>query len=1126
MFFEETASARPTAGPIALTALAAALSLAAGMPAPTHAQAVPPDGAATRTASPQGTTETADKAAGDDTAVKALAPVRVRGIRDPDVQGHENVFRKNVTNLYIDRKELDRYQTTNPADVFKGMNGVYSMDARNGSSITPNIRGLSGEGRVPLTVDGTEQSVNVWLQVYGAGNRNYVDPALFRSIEVEKGPSLSRGIKSGIGGAVNVRTINPSDIIPDGDSLGLEIKLETSGNTIAPAVDANSYFGKDYRTIPGATLGSDYAVNIPQPVPRDRGAGDAMNFQDKSFMFAIAGRNDHTDALLAYSYRKRGNYFAGKNGADAYTNNDAYAKDTSAYFPNLTKLYHPGNEVLSTASKTETLLLKNRWYLPHDQQIGLSFMRTDLDFAETSTGQSIMMMGIAEELSKPSGQGLPGQLVAEYPRSNIRLDTYKLDYEWKPEGSRVVDLEAHLWMTKTDSERHQSGSAAYYIPRSGALDAYQILKADWDTCRGNPFANPTLPSGAANFTCFTNPALNPALGGTAPVEPDHDGHIFAGSAQWTSHDRKGFDFSNRFTLTDRLRLTVGGELQHEKLDERVVNLDLTGGATGLGGAALAESTIKFGPRSGTRREWAATMNLEWRPTDWLTLTAGTRYNEYSAFDDGLAERRANQVDGSQITQQRIGTKLEYGRLMSTDEVNQFNTLTANINSAFTSVTATDMEWHDVYTAWGEKVHIQLPTGNQALMAAEQAMIDYAVANGAAAPTSMAQHMYGNEYGWDFRTNIGPISGSGPTALYWKATTIVPIVDGKPDSSQSPFAQGQVDLSQTVSNPQGLTGEYAVIAPANNLVQGTPVYATPAAGQQWAPPKRQYGHAWSPVFSATARLTDTISVYTRYAQMTRFPSIFEIASTTVGLGNTYYLGSGASKPERSTNWEIGYAQDLAPFLPGLRQADVRLSYFDTTIQDFIDRDRYLNVIQFDRKKTTGIEFQSRFDSGRFFGGLGATYRLKQQLCDKDYAYSMDVYYNRMPECMTGGFPDMLTSTSLQPRYSINAELGTRLLQNRLELALRAVYHSKAENKQLDDLLRTPYGHAIWKENSMRQLYWHPVMLLDASAQWRATKNVTLSLGVTNLTDRYYLDPMAKIPAPGPGRTITVGMRAQF
>lgn len=412
MTFKETVTTRHPARQPVPTALFASLCLAIGASVPAFAQGVAQT-STTQTAAGQDADDKQTKARAKTDGVKSLTPVQVRGLRDLDSQGHENVYRKNVTNLYTDRKELDRFQTTNPADVFKGMNGVYSMDSRNGASITPNIRGLSGEGRVPLTVDGTEQSVNVWLQVYGAGNRNYVDPALFRSIEVEKGPSLSRGIKSGIGGAVNVRTINPSDIIPDGDSLGLEVKLETSGNTIAPAVDANSYFGKDYRTIPGAELGSDYNVNIPQPVPRTRRSGDNMNFQDRNFMFAIAGRNDHTDALLAYSYRKRGNYFAGKRGADTYTDNDAYAVDTSAYFPNLTKLYHPGNEVLSTSSKTETLLIKNNWYLPYDQKIGLSFMRTDLDFAETSVGQSNVLMGLAEELSN-SPQGLPGQLVAEY----------------------------------------------------------------------------------------------------------------------------------------------------------------------------------------------------------------------------------------------------------------------------------------------------------------------------------------------------------------------------------------------------------------------------------------------------------------------------------------------------------------------------------------------------------------------------------------------------------------------------------------------------------------------------------------------------------------------------------------
>ncbi len=238
------------------------------------------------------------------------------------------MFRKNVTNLYVDRKELDRDQTTNPADVFKGMNGVYSMDSRNGASISPNIRGLSGQGRIPVTVDGTEQSTDTAGRHQGRRQQQELrrsgEP--FRSVTVEKGPSLTRGVKSGVGGAVSIRTIEPSDIIPAGESLGIELKAETSGKMIGRGIDPSSIFGQDYRNIPGATARASGAVDIPMPPPRSKDGGDVLNFKDRSVLFTIAGRNDAADALLSYSERTKGNYFAGKNGAGGYRNNDAYAK--------------------------------------------------------------------------------------------------------------------------------------------------------------------------------------------------------------------------------------------------------------------------------------------------------------------------------------------------------------------------------------------------------------------------------------------------------------------------------------------------------------------------------------------------------------------------------------------------------------------------------------------------------------------------------------------------------------------------------------------------------------------------------------------------------------------------------
>lgn len=1062
-----------------------------------------------------------------------LAPSTVHAVADRDVEGHDNTYRENVTNLYIGREELERFQATNPGDVFNGMNGVYSMDSRNGSSITPNVRGLSGEGRVPLTVDGTEQSTNVWLQVYGAGNRNYVDPAMFRSITVEKGPSLSRDVKSGVGGSVNVRTIDAADIIPEGDSFGIEFKSESSGNSITPQVDANSYFGQDYRSIPGAVLGSDNNVNIPQPVPRTKGHNDTFNFDDHSEMFAIAARNEVTDLLFSYSQRDKGNYFAGTHGAGEYSRNDAYAKDTSAYYPNLTKLYHPGNEVLSTSSNSETTLVKNNWYLPNDHKIGLSFMRSDLEFAETSPGQAVAMLGFAEELAK---QGKYDQLVAEFPRSELRLDTYKLSHEWKPEASRWIDLQSSLWTTRTDGVRHQTGGGAYYINDSQALKAYNSLKADWDTCRGPNWAM-GLPSGAPGFTCFTNPVLNPNLGGTAPVQPDHDGRIFAGSSQWTNHDRTGFDFSNLMLLSDNLRLTVGGAFQHEKLDERVADVNITG-VTGISGANFHYATANYGPRSGDRSEYSGMFNFEWEPMPWLTLTAGTRYTRYSADDEGLAERRRQQVASAEATKRRIGVELEYGTLMTDEQLARFNQLKDAAVAAFQNQdisNPSNLKVWDVYfthssgVIWSQQ---NLATEDPNFKAAYQALADYSAQFNSTPYENIGQAVYTGGYnGSGFFTSLaaeGEPRDSLNRASYWKSKKVIPLVDGKLDSSQSPFANGELDLAEVVDSPQGTTGTFRKVGiDASQGLRGRTVYAGIAADQAWAAPETQSGDAWSPVFSATARLTQHGTVFLRYAQTTRFPSIFEVASTSVGMDGVGALSiEGASKPERSTNWEVGYGHDLTQFFPDLHVADARLSYFNTVIEDFIERDSTLAIIQFDEKKTSGIEFQSRFDSGRFYGGLGATYRLEQELCDKDYAYGMDVYYNRMSTCMTGGFPDTLTATSLQPKYSINTELGARFLNDRLELGWRSVYHAKAENEELDDLLNSSYGRDLWKENSMRQMYWHSVLLHDLYARLEVQENLDVNLGITNLTDRYYMDPMSKIPVPGPGRTLTAGLRVRF
>ncbi|WP_417581020.1 TonB-dependent receptor domain-containing protein [Nitrincola sp.] len=1029
-----------------------------------------------------------DQAAQPSTSDITLFPLIIQhSLIDIDEQGYNDVYDKNITNLYIDRESLQRYQTANPGDIFKGMNGVYSMDTRSSQSITPNIRGITGEGRTPLTVDGTEQSTNVWLHFFGAGNRSYLDTALVRSVEVEKGPSLSRGITSGVGGAVNVRTIEPNDIIPEGNSFGIEVDLETSGNTSKPRFDATSVYGQDYRDIPGTERTAVTTINVPSQDPRIKGDDNILNFEDNSGMLAIAGRNDFMDVLLAHSERSSGNYYAGKSNADKYSGHDPYAEDTTdRYIPNLTKLYYPGNEVFNTSNETKTTLFKNNWYFPNNQQLSLQFMRTDLKFGETTPGQSILLWGYregAEQAEPDRDWANERQFVYEFPHSELRLDRYKLSYDFKPEGSNWLNLETSLWHTKTEGTRYQTGAAPYTIDVDQATyDELNFWETVWEEVA---------------------PGMIP--------EPEHDGTIVSRGRQWTSHDRTGFDFSNQMQLTDSLQFTVGGGYQKETLDEKITGangLTSTTGGVAPDSGMLFASSDRLGPRSGERKEYSAMMNLAWQPTNWLTLTAGTRYLHYTGKDTGTAERRRQQEAFFAAKRVKTGERLVYGELLTEEKADTYNTLLNNRADADAALTPADWD---------------------------------ARANGMTTPAMAAWEEAGAAFN-AFRGD-GVFRDGNTSAYYWTHEVFVPMVDGKLDSSQSPLADSPIDPTETATtiNSQGQVVEAPVRIYDRTKTAGThgaAVYEDIEAGQAWDMPEEQSGEAFSPVLSATARVTSHGTAFVRYAQTTRFPSINELTSSAIidGAGTVGNLAvNGASKPERSTNWEVGYSHNLTQFFPALALADVRVSYYNTEIEDLIDRTFYYDVIQYDKKKTSGIELQSRFDTGGFYGSLGASYRLKQELCDKDYAYSMDPYYNRIPSCVTGGFPGTYSGSSLLPRYSIDMTLGTRLLNSRLDMGWRGTYHSAVKNDQLDKLLASEQGvsdyndYAIrdaWFRQGVDTFYTPSVLLHDLYTNFQVNPSITFNLGVTNVTDEYYLDPMAKTLMPGPGRTLTAGLKVNF
>ncbi|UOP01397.1 TonB-dependent receptor [Kingella potus] len=57
-------------------------------------------------------------------------------------------------------------------------------------------------------------------------------------------------------------------------------------------------------------------------------------------------------------------------------------------------------------------------------------------------------------------------------------------------------------------------------------------------------------------------------------------------------------------------------------------------------------------------------------------------------------------------------------------------------------------------------------------------------------------------------------------------------------------------------------------------------------------------------------------------------------------------------------------------------------------------------------------------------------------------------------------------------------------------------------------------------------WQPVTVVDAYLRYKISKNLSAELVGTNLTDRYYLDPLSRSYMPAPGRGIRLGISGRF
>ena len=334
------------------------------------------------------------------------------GLDGGDVDRSMAPYRESGSSAFIDRTTIERFRGTSTADIVKGVAGVTAGDPRVGNALDVNIRGIQGQGRVPVIIDGGQSTMDTYRGYAGQSQRTYLDPDLISNITITKGPSLQANASGGIGGVVEMETLNVGDVLRDGREVGVRLRTGIANNS---------------------------ANNLPAYSDVQRTDRNATGNQFANI--AVAGRWDRFDLLAAYAWRDTGNYFSGKHGYDDFPQTPR----------TLAALNPPRTEVFNTSSRSESTLLKGTWRIDDAQTLEAGYRHYKGSAGEIMASQIIRVNR---------------DRVPQWGPGHIDMDSYNLRYRFKPD-SPLVDLRANLWYTDADSLMYNglTGITPWYFNR-------------------------------------------------------------------------------------------------------------------------------------------------------------------------------------------------------------------------------------------------------------------------------------------------------------------------------------------------------------------------------------------------------------------------------------------------------------------------------------------------------------------------------------------------------------------------------------------------------------------------------------------------------------------------------------
>lgn len=982
-----------------------------------------------------------------------LGQIQVADNLEKDQQGYAQVYEKDVANIYLGKALIERYQGVSPADLFKSAIGVYSGEARNGGALDPNIRGIQGQGRIPVTVDGTEQAITVYRGYSGASNRNYIDSNLISSIYIEKGPSLNPNIKTGIGGGVAIKTLDIRDIVPIGESFGINFKGDISNNATGYK-DIYTNMIEEYRYYPKFYQQNAYIIDPALEITPKK--SKIENFQDYSFRLGVGFEKEKFNLLFAYAIREKGNYFAGKRNVEEYSKvdeqllNSVYIMDGKRHFepylPFIAHIYRPGNEVPNTSNRNRSFLVKGTLFPQQTHRFSINYRYTDLLFGDIMP-------------SRLSWVRYQENLVNQWPLVNITQQAGILTYQYKPEDKKT-DLLLRLWGNLTLGHTNTRGGK----PREPKMVDFRASRnTRWD------------------------PSIDTGFLDTASLYQDNN--------------RYGVDFSSLFKLSPQFSISFSGQYQLEKLDSHELELP-------MGFDFVTEG------RAGQRHEVNLALATDWKPLPWFAMNIGGKYHYYHLTDTFLNNKRKNRVKNYEKTAPIRGYLISYRRVLTPEEYLLYRA----VNKIDVDTLPDELKNYRSSAELSKKIR----DFQQAVLVYPEggALLEEIKEQVARPYLQRIQHDMEHE---DFiRNNHGKMQIKNAKAIPMKREFSLWLFDenGVLLKSKNILLNGFLDMEEKVPHP--VTGEL-VYRFEKDVINPQAFSLSEDIQDPYAlEPSYQHG-AFSPLISATLYANDMVRFYGRYTEQLRLPNLFEDTSGFSGSKARYY--GFKLKPERAKSSEFGVVVDFTHWLNIERHADIKINYFKTNIENVFDRDANWQIRQLEKQILEGVELQARFDNGFIFFDTALVYSHKNKVCDENAFYELDASgLSGIKNCMTGGYPGGFLRTSMQPKYSVNLHLGTRWLNDKLELGSRWLYSSEVENKDEKWLKENlPNSYFGINNNPMR---WAKVFTIDAYATYQYSPNLSFEITGSNLLNEYYIDPLTRSGMPAPGRSLRLGVTAQF